>query len=572
MPLVRLFLAWAVTLGVLVYCWGRILVFGMLTGRPERILVIGLVAGVLLVALLVRRLRPMLQPLGWSRFLPWLVAGSWIAVTIALISYLGATQIPLPYFCALFVLNTLWLPWLAWLPYSPGRWLVKFVVLALLIAAAFLFPRLIDVPGLTGEGWPEFVWRAERKPPEGAAESAGLTDFPQGPTADTAQYRGPGRLGVYDAVRLDPDWEKHPPRLLWRRSVGIGWSSFAVVGDYAITQEQRGDDECVVCYRLRTGEPCWVHADRVRFDSSLGGPGPRATPTVDRGRVYSVGATGLLNCLDGATGKTVWSKEILADNHAENIAHGVCASPLLLDEKVIVCPTGAGGPSLVAYHRDTGERIWQGGTDQASYGSPVLTKLAGEPQILLMTSAGAASHNPKTGQLLWRFEWTNSVQVNCAQPIAFPKEDKVLLTSGYGTGGVLLKVSRSGDGGWSPQEDWTTRSLKTKFTSAVQHAGFAYGLDDGVLACVALADGKQKWKRGRYGHGQVVLVNDWLLVQAESGEVIAVEATPTELNDRGRIPALDGKTWNYPALAGRVLLVRNAEEAACYELGNSDSD
>jgi outer membrane protein assembly factor BamB len=316
------------------------------------------------------------------------------------------------------------------------------------------------------------------------------------------------------------------------------------------------------------GEQMWLHADEnVRFDSSMGGPGPRATPTVTDGRVYAVGATGVLNCLDASTGRRVWSVNILDDNEAKNADHGVCASPLVLGNLVVVCPTGENRISLAAYDRSDGHRVWQAGEDQASYGSPMLAEIAGQPQILVYNRAGLAAHEPATGKMLWRFPWTNPERVNASQPIPNAGgPGTVFLSTGYNKGSTLFTVTRSADGVWSVEPVWENNKLKTKFTTPVLRDGHAYGLDDGILACLEVATGKQKWKDGRYRHGQVLLAGDLLIVQGEFGDVVLVDAVPDGHHELGRFTALKGKTWNNPALSGRYLLLRNDHEAACYEL------
>lgn len=575
LPVTRLILAWVLTLAVLPYAWGRTLVFGMLAGRPEPpflgLLAVGLLAVIALTAGLSAELAP------W-RFRRWVgvgVAASWVVLTGVLVGTAAGSLLPKTYVVLLFVPATLWVVWMAWMFYRPLGWGIRLGVLGLLLAAAALFPLLVQAAGLTGDAHVDFAWRWGATPREAATvvvpetgmlarESADLTrttpdDFPQ--------YLGPQRQAVLPGVRLARDWAKTPPRLLWRQPVGAGWGAFTVVGDYAVTQEQRGDQECVVCYRFSDGAMVWVHADAARFDSSMGGSGPRATPTIAGGRVYALGATGLLNCLDGATGRRVWVVNILEDNAAENIVHGVSASPLVVDDRVLVSPTGRNGPSLVAYHRDTGQRVWQAGQDQASYGSPLLAELAGLRQVLLATSAGVTAHDVAAGQVLWSFPWTNGEGINCSQPIPHAGgTDQVFFSTGYGKGCALFRVERSAEGAWSVHPLWNSLQMKTKFTTPVLHKGFVYGLDDGILACVDVATGKRVWKDGRYQHGQVLLAGDLLLVQAENGQVVLVEPVPDGLRELGRLPALSRKTWNNPALAGRFLLVRNDHEAAGYEL------
>lgn len=380
---------------------------------------------------------------------------------------------------------------------------------------------------------------------------------------DYPAFRGKDGLGVIWGVRLATDWQSRPPRLLWRRAIGSGWGGFAVVGPSAFTQEQRGSQECVVCYDLASGQERWRHADDARFSSPTVGDGPRATPTVSDGRVYSLGATGLLNCLDALTGRKQWSIDVLANNGASNVYHGLSGSPLVLDELVVVS-VGQRDHSLVAYHRDTGRRVWHAGSDPAGYGSPLACVLDGVQQILIFNRPGLAAHDPATGRVLWTFPWANDQETNCSQPVPVG-DDRVLISTGYGKGCVLLQVQHA-EASSSAEAAWTSRQLRTKFASPVFRGGFVYGLDDGVLTCVDLANGRRRWKAGRYGHGQVLLVDDVLLVQCEDGAVATVAADPAAHRELGRLPGLAGKTWNYPALAGSVLVVRNDQEAACFEL------
>lgn len=568
-PILRLLLAWAITLGVLVYAWGRTLVFWMKAGRPE-LLYVGLLAGGLLGVIgLTAGLSTALDRPRLARLVSWAVPLSWLATIGALVFLMTGTLIPRPLIFLLFIPASLWVLWVGWMFYRPFTWLTRLVVLLILggCLAAFVLP--VEVEGLTGDRRVNFAWRHGEAASDFESLPAGhaLADLTATTDHDFAQFLGPQRLGMVPDARLDRDWKTRPPREVWRRKIGAGWGSFAVVGAYAVTQEQRGHEECVVCYQLADGAPVWLHADPVFFNTSMGGPGPRATPTIAEGKVYAVGATGLLNCLNGADGRKLWAVDILKDNASENISHGVCASPLVFEDKVVVCPTGSNGISLAAYHRDTGKRLWQAGKYQASYGSPLLAEFAGTRQILLYTSEGISAHQPEDGQLLWDFSWTNGERVNCSQPIPHAGgPDQVFVATGYGTGCALIQVERTGAGAWTCRQLWKNTRMKTTFTTAVVKDRCAYGLDDAYLACLDLKTGKQLWKGKRYEHGQVLLAGDLLVIQAENGAVALVEASPQEPRELGRIAALAEKTWNNPALAGKYLLVRNSAEAACYEL------
>jgi outer membrane protein assembly factor BamB len=288
---------------------------------------------------------------------------------------------------------------------------------------------------------------------------------------------------------------------------------------------------------------------------------------VHDGRVFSVGATGLLNCLDARTGRSVWTVDIQKDTGSENIAHGVCGSPLVVDDRVLVSPTGSRGPSLAAYDSSAGQRVWAAGTRGASYSSPMLTELCGVRQVLAFDSDGVTGHDAADGRPLWHFPWTNGVKTNCSQPIPHAGgSDQVFVSTEYDKGCALFRVDRSADDTWSTHTIWSNNRLKSKFSTPVAVGDYVYGLDSGILACRDLATGTKGWKNGRYGHGQILLAGDLLIVLTESGDIVFVEPSPRQLRELGRIHALDGKTWNHPSLAGPYLLVRNDREAACYEL------
>jgi outer membrane protein assembly factor BamB len=367
---------------------------------------------------------------------------------------------------------------------------------------------------------------------------------------------------VVPNARLARDWSARPPREVWRQPVGLGWSSFAVVGAAAFTQEQRGDQELVVCYDLKTGKVRWTHADTARFHEAMGGDGPRSTPTVAGGRVYALGATGILNCLDGATGKLLWTRETLKG--IPNLEWGKSSSPLVFDDLVLVSGGNTAGPSLLAFNKDNGNPVWQAGHDKSSYSSPVLADLAGRRQVVMVNARSVTGHDPADGHILWEYSWPGEL-AKASQPVVL-EGDRVLLSAGYGLGCVLLQVKDEGGAAQAVSERWSNRYLKTQFSNVVVRDGFVYGLDDGVLTCLDLDTGKRRWKGGRYGYGQVLLAGDLILVQAESGSVVLVEATPDRHHELARLPALKGKTWNNPALAGPYLVVRNDQEAACYRL------
>ncbi len=380
--------------------------------------------------------------------------------------------------------------------------------------------------------------------------------------AEWPGFRGPERDSIIRGVRIETNWSQSPPVELWRRPIGPGWSSFAVNGNHIYTQEQRGDDEIVSCYDLTTGAPVWRHRDAARFWESNAGAGPRGTPTVSNGLVYAFGATGILNALDARDGSVVWSRNAASDTKKKIPGWGFASSPLVVGDEVIVATSGV----LAAYDLDTGKPRWIGPAGGSAYSSPQLATIDGVPQIVLLNGQGAISVAPADGKLLWKHEWNSD---GIVQPAVIAGSD-VLIGSGSGGGEVGMRrvAVTHGPGGWSAEERWTSIGLKPYFNDFVVHRGHAYGIDGSIISCIDLTDGKRKWKGGRYGAGQLLLLpdQDVLLVLSEEGELALVAAASDQFTELARFPAIEGKTWNHPVLVGDVLLVRNGQEMAAFRL------
>lgn len=451
----------------------------------------------------------------------------------------------------------LWL-WAVLFSRLPGRLRLGLFLSVGLVAG--LVCLLLEIKEVDGNLKPIVGWRwSGERTFDDSTVAAG--DTAAGPD-DYPQFYGPNRDATLAGPRLARDWQARPPRELWRQPVGEGCSSYAVVGEAAVTQEQRGDDEAVVRYELRTGRQVWIHGEHAPFNTTVGGRGPRATPTIAGGRVYNLGATGLLRCLDLADGRLRWKRDVLDDHDVEAPDWGLASSPLVAGELVVV-GLGRRGISLAAYDRQTGEPAWKAGAEAGSYSTPTLAMVAGREQILMLNQTSVAGHHPVTGERLWREPWVDPGE-RVSPPLVLTDQE-ILVSAGYGIGSRRLRIADR-DGALAVEERWESRRLKSKFAPMVLRDGVVYGLDDGILVALDPETGERLWKRGRYGHGQLILVDDLLLIQAENGDVVLVEASPEEHRELARLEALDGKTWNPPALSGRLLLIRNSREAACYEL------
>ncbi len=377
-------------------------------------------------------------------------------------------------------------------------------------------------------------------------------------------FRGPNRDGHYRGMPILTSWPPQGLTPIWRQPVGGGYASFVLAGGQAFTIEQRRHQEVVAAYDIKTGAEIWTHSWEASFQESLGGDGPRATPTWDDGRIYALGAAGELRCLDAKRGTLIWSRNILRDNQAGNLTWGMSASPLIVEEKVIVLPGGPRGKSVVAYHKKTGKPLWKALGDKQAYTSPMWVTLAGKPQLLIVSARRMMGLSAENGSLLWDYPWITDYDVNSAQPILLGK-NRIFISAAYGHGAAVVEVNQTPDG-YRARIVWQNRRMKNKFTSSVFKDGYIYGLDEAILACVHAGSGQLQWKGGRYGYGQVLLAGGHLIVLTESGDLVLVQADPERHRELARFSAIRGKTWNHPAISDGLLLVRNSREMACFDL------
>jgi outer membrane protein assembly factor BamB len=448
-----------------------------------------------------------------------------------------------------------------WLFFSRVRWRTRWLGLGGFLAALLLAGMLFRFVGVSGDLVPIFEprWRAR----SAAVPVAATNATSAAPTAVAfPQFLGPTRDGVLTGLRLATNWVAAPPVELWRQAVGEGWGGFAIADGRAFTLEQHGPQEIVTARDAFGGGLLWRDGEDARYDNPVGGVGPRTTPTVVSNRVLAVGALGGLRCLDAGTGRLLWRRDTLRDAGASVPDWGVSGSPFVWAGLVVVAPGGTNG-SVIAYRLADGEPAWRGGATRAGYSSPRVTAVAGREQLLVFDHLGVSAYAPANGAPLWSYGWpAGHPHVTDPVPVG---ADGLLVSSGYGTGSELLRVGLT-NGTWAAERVWKSIRLKSKFANLILDGGFAYGLDDGRLTCLEVATGERRWQGARYGHGQLLRVDDVLLITAESGEVALVALDPAEFRELSRFRALTGKTWNPPALAGDLLLVRHATEAAAFRL------
>jgi len=456
------------------------------------------------------------------------------------------------------VIATILLLFVWWVLFSRTSMPLRATVLIL----CGLFPVLFKYRGMTGDFRPIFEFRFSKK---AAPALAGGGSSPGSSRPDYPQFLGPNRNTRIDGTTLDPDWKQHPPQVLWRTPVGAAWSGFAIVGDRALTLEQLGEEECATCYDINTGKLLWKTANPGHYNTAIAGEGPRTVPTVTGDRVYVLGAVGTLRCLELDSGKALWTRELTKDAGVKVPAWGFASSPLVHEGKVVVSAGGTDGRSLLAYDAATGEPAWKAGNRAINYSSPSLVPLAGRQQIVMFNVKAITAHDPVTGEVLWEHPW-GAEWPAVARPIV-AGDNRLFFSSGYGVGSALLEFAPGADGRLAANQVWKTVRFQAKFSNPAERGGYVYGVSDGIFACLDLKDGTVKWKDGRYGHGQGLLVGEHYLQMTEiPGDIVLLRPTPEGPHELARFHIFDAKTWNPIALSGDLLLVRNDREAACIRL------
>ncbi len=464
--------------------------------------------------------------------------------------------------------------WVAWVLATPGR-TPRFRTGGLIACIEFAWSAflLFRVDGLRGNMRADlhFRWTPTT---EQLYQSQHATAFATTRPAarhlelrpgDWPGFRGPGRDGVVHGLSIATDWQQSPPPAVWRQRVGPAWSSMAIVDGCVFTQEQRGEREAVVCRDALTGREIWVHDDPGRFDEAMSGPGPRATPTFADGRIYAQGAQGKLNCLDAATGQVIWTRDVRADSGAAIPMWAFCNSPLVAADRIIVFAGGEGKKGLLAYPLDGGSPLWTADAGKVSYASPQFFDIGTERQVLIFTNEGLYAVDPGSGQIRWNVPAGSAAGIPSALQACQVGPGALVL--GYAAVFGAERVSVSPDGRTATRA-WVTPKMKPAFSDMVYHNGFIYGFDGTVFCCVDAASGTRRWRDGRYGAGQVLLLADQgvLIVTSEDGQVILLRCNPDHNEELGRVQAVSGKAWNHPAVAGDRLFVRSDGEMACLQL------
>jgi outer membrane protein assembly factor BamB len=396
-----------------------------------------------------------------------------------------------------------------------------------------------------------------------AARGAGEGD------KDWPQFLGPGRNLACPGDSLAQTWPAGGPPVVWKKPVGQGFSGPVVSGGKLVLFHRVGDDEVVDCVAADSGRPVWSAKYATGYRDDFGfDEGPRSTPAIDRGRVFTFGAEGKLHCWELETGKKVWSVDTKAKFRQDKGFFGIACSPLAEGDAVVLNIGGRDGAGVVAFDRNSGNVLWKATSDEAGYASPVAATIGGRRHVLSLTRAGLVGLDPKAGTVQFSFPWRSRSQasVNAATPVVI--NDTIFLSASYGTGAVLLRVG----GDTKLQEVWSGDDiLSNHYATSVHHNGYLYGFDgrqeEGQrLRCVELKSGKVRWSENGFGAGTLLVAGERLLVLKETGELLMAPASPEKFQPAARAKVLGGECRAYPALAGGLYYARDKETVVCVDL------
>ncbi|WP_254508476.1 PQQ-binding-like beta-propeller repeat protein [Anatilimnocola floriformis] len=460
-------------------------------------------------------------------------------------------------------------------------WPTRRIGLLIAILCTCAYFTLFRFEGVTGEfaSKMSFRWEktaeqkylASRPVPAKTDDAPKVTSEAEKPALtatddDWIAFRGKDGNSVYSGPPISEKWSPDPPKQIWKRPVGPGWGSFIIVGNLFFTQEQRGEQEIVTAYAVETGEPVWEFAENARFEEAIAGAGPRSTPLFHDGKLFTVGAKGSLNCLDAATGKKIWNASIVGGGKEVELPQwGYSCSPIIVGDAVITMPGKPNSAAVTAFDVNTGKPLWTAADGEHSYTSAQVATICGVRQVLAFTSAGLMGITPDNGNVLWTHKWPASGYARCVQP--YVEGDTVVISTYFGMGARKVQLTKTGDA-WEDKLVWESKGIKPYYNDMVVSGGHAYGFDNNIFCCIDLATGERNWKGGRYGCGQVLLLEKQqkLLVLSEQGDVVLLEVNPDKNVELAKFPAIHGKTWNHPVVAHGKLFVRNGEEMACFDV------
>jgi outer membrane protein assembly factor BamB len=408
-----------------------------------------------------------------------------------------------------------------------------------------------------------------------------LAALAQTATADDwTQYRGPNHNGHSAEKHFAKRWGSGPA-VVWKTSAyPLGFASFTTSGSQAFTVCARNQQEVVVAVNADTGTENWSHTmtpanyghdgGNSGARDNKGGDGPRATPTIDNGRVYVMSADLVLYALDEKNGSLIWKRDLIREHAGRNIKWKNAASPVIEGNNIYVAGGGP-GQSLMAVDKNSGKVVWKTGDELMTHSTPTLATIHGVRQVIFFTQKGLVSCDARKGTELWRFPFKCAVST-AISPIA--AKDIVYCSAGYGVGSAAVKIRKTA-AGMKADELWRIHGHKdvaNHWSTPVYHDGHLYGMfsfkkySSGPLKCVELATGKVRWAKDGFGPGNCIIADGHILALADNGQVVLAEVNTERYRELARVKAIKGKCWSTPILSNGRIFIRSTTEAACLDV------
>lgn len=373
---------------------------------------------------------------------------------------------------------------------------------------------------------------------------------------DWPNWRGPNYDGISPEKGFKTTWTEKP-KVLWEHPVGSAFSSFTLAGGKLYTCGTKDKQQVLCCFNPDTGKVIWDKPIEKEYKEGQGGDGTRATPTIDDGKVYILGGLGMLRCVDAASGEKVWERQL---KYKPTWGY---AGSVLTEGNMAVVSAGKSDGSLLALDKKTGKEIWKTGDEIAGYATPYPFTFKDKRYIVGFLGKSAIIVEAKDGREVWRTSWKTSFDVNASSPIFH--DGHLFLTSGYGTGCALYKLSEAGDK-LDGKEVWRNKAIVNKFQSCVLWEGALYGGDEKTLKCVDWKSGKELWSVPRLPNSTVILADRQLVVFTETGKLMIGPVSPNEFKPTAEAQVLEHRCWTIPLLANGKLYARNLEKAVCLDL------
>ena len=389
------------------------------------------------------------------------------------------------------------------------------------------------------------------------APSAFAADPPSASEGSWPQWNGPTRDGRSPETGFLRAWPKDGPEVLWKHKLGGGFSGVAVDKGHLYTMVSDDDDSYAVCWNALTGKELWRQRIGERFEDSMGGPGPRSTPSVTDRRVIVMTGAGKLAALNAVNGTPLWRRDLVKELTGISPRWGYSQSPLVHKGRVYLDVGGVPNRMVMAFDAETGKDLWASGMGPAGYSSPIMARLAGIDQLVVFTGNRVLGARPSDGEILWRRKWATKYDVNAATPLMVGP-DRIFISSGYGTGGAVIEVVKKG-GGFGVNEIWFSEKMKNQWATSVLHQGHIFGFDAERFTCLDAVSGKVRWSEAGFGRGSVVLADGLLFVLGEECDMALAQASSARFETTGVFHPLGDKCWTAPSIAGGRMYLRDEE-------------